>query len=173
MMTLNVVLSDALRAKLIDPGNGVWVYAIFFDGGAHPITLIDNGMPCVILDGAAFGLRGDETPAALEADAALRDRIERVRLAAGPLMNLGDVTQKTVPKMTLVSPARAGGAISTLHNSMLPPASSRHEPISGPVGHCSRSCSTPLIRSSSQGRPCLVSKGCQSMPAPFSRSVSR
>lgn len=43
MTTLNVVLSEALRAKLIDPGNGVWVYAIFFDGGAHPVTLIDNG----------------------------------------------------------------------------------------------------------------------------------
>ena len=44
MTTLNVVLSDALKAKLVDPGNGVWVYAFFFeDGAAHPVTLIDNG----------------------------------------------------------------------------------------------------------------------------------
>ena len=36
-----------------------------------------------------------------------------IRLLAGPLMNLGDVTRATVPKLTLLSPPRAGGAIST------------------------------------------------------------
>ena len=30
---------------------------------------------------------------------------------AGPLMNLGDVSNKSVPKMMLVAPPRAGGAI--------------------------------------------------------------
>ena len=29
-------------------------------------------------------------------------------------MNLGDVTRKTVPKVSLLSPARHGGVISTL-----------------------------------------------------------
>ena len=81
------------------------------DGQA--VTLIDNGMPCVILDAAAFGLTGDETPAALDADAALKARLESIRLQAGPLMNLGDVAGSSVPKMTLVSAPRAGGAIST------------------------------------------------------------
>jgi 4-oxalomesaconate tautomerase len=77
------------------------------------VTCIDNGMPVVILGAADFGLRGDETPARLEADAALREKIERIRLAAGPLMNLGDVARKAVPKMTLVSPPVAGGDLST------------------------------------------------------------
>ena len=36
-----------------------------------------------------------------------------VRLAAGPLMNLGDVTSQTVPKMSLLSPPARGGAVST------------------------------------------------------------
>lgn len=76
-------------------------------------TLIDNGMPCVVLCAADFGLAGDESPAELDADAALKARIEAIRLAAGPLMNLGDVSAKSVPKMTLVSPTRVGGAIST------------------------------------------------------------
>jgi len=77
------------------------------------VTMIDNGMPCVILDAADFGLTGQETPAELEANAELRVRLEEVRLAAGPLMNLGNVRDTSVPKMTLVSPARNGGAIST------------------------------------------------------------
>lgn len=76
-------------------------------------TCIDNGMPVVILAAADFGLSGDETPAALESDKALTKRIERIRLIAGPMMNLGDVAKKTVPKMTLVSPPRLGGAVST------------------------------------------------------------
>lgn len=81
--------------------------------GGVEATLIDNGMPCVILSAADFGVRGDESPAELDADGALKARIEAIRLAAGPLMNLDDVAAKSVPKMTLVSPARAGGAIAT------------------------------------------------------------
>ncbi len=76
-------------------------------------TLIDNGMPVVILRACDFDLTGAETPAAMEADIALKARVERVRLAAGPRMNLGDVTHKTVPKMCLVAPPQHGGAIAT------------------------------------------------------------
>jgi 4-oxalomesaconate tautomerase len=76
-------------------------------------TLIDYGMPCVILRAADFGLSGDEAPAALEADALLKARIEAIRLQAGPLMALGDVAAKSVPKMTLASAPAAGGAIAT------------------------------------------------------------
>jgi 4-oxalomesaconate tautomerase len=77
------------------------------------VTMIDNGMPCVILDAADLGISGTETPAELDANAELKARLEEVRLAAGPLMNLGDVTEKSVPKMTLVSRALNGGTIST------------------------------------------------------------
>jgi 4-oxalomesaconate tautomerase len=81
------------------------------DGAA--VTCIDNGMPVVILAAADFGKSGAESPAELESDATLKARIEAIRLALGPRMNLGDVTKKTVPKMSLVSPPRAGGAIAT------------------------------------------------------------
>ncbi len=77
------------------------------------VTCIDNGMPVIILEAAAVGLRGDESPRALEANELLRARLEKLRLQLGPRMNLGDVTRKTVPKLTLVSPARSGGAIHT------------------------------------------------------------
>lgn len=77
------------------------------------VTLIDNGMPVMIIHAAALGVRGDESPADLDADVALKARIEALRLKAGPLMNLGDVTKKPVPKITLVSKAAHGGAIGT------------------------------------------------------------
>jgi 4-oxalomesaconate tautomerase len=77
------------------------------------VTCIDNGMPVVVMRAADLGKRGDETPEELEADAALKARIERLRLAIAPSMNLGDVTKKTVPKMCLVSPPRHGGTIHT------------------------------------------------------------
>lgn len=76
-------------------------------------TLIDNGMPCVVMRAGDLGIAGTETPQVLEADGGLRQRLERIRLAAGPMMNLGEVAEKSVPKMTMVSPPRAGGAIST------------------------------------------------------------
>jgi 4-oxalomesaconate tautomerase len=77
------------------------------------VTLIDNGMPCVVLRAADMGIAGTETREALEADAGLRARLEALRLKAGPLMNLGDVREKSVPKMTMVSAPREGGAIAT------------------------------------------------------------
>ncbi|MGX9351694.1 4-oxalomesaconate tautomerase [Shimia sp. W99] len=77
------------------------------------VTMIDNGMPCVVMRASDMGVSGEETPEELEGNAALRARLEAVRLACGPLMNLGDVTEKSVPKMTMVSAPRDGGAIGT------------------------------------------------------------
>ncbi|MBT9372982.1 4-oxalomesaconate tautomerase [Rhizobium sp. CSW-27] len=77
------------------------------------VTLIDNGMPCVILRASDFGLDGNESRDEIEANLALKSRIEAIRIKAGPLMNLGDVAKASVPKMTLVSPAVHGGCIST------------------------------------------------------------
>lgn len=77
------------------------------------VTLVDNGMPCVVLRANDLDIYGNETPDDLDADQELRRRLERVRLEAGEMMNLGDVREKSVPKMTLVSPPRHGGTIST------------------------------------------------------------
>lgn len=77
------------------------------------VTMIDNGMPCVVMRASDMGITGDEAPEELEASAGLRKKIEAIRLACGPMMNLGDVTGKSVPKMTMVSPPSKGGAIGT------------------------------------------------------------
>ncbi|WP_115514274.1 MULTISPECIES: 4-oxalomesaconate tautomerase [Xanthomonas] len=76
------------------------------------VTLIDNGMPCVVLRAADVGISGYEDRATLDADDALKARLESIRLQAGPLMQLGDVSAATVPKMMLVAAPRNGGAIS-------------------------------------------------------------
>ena len=77
------------------------------------VTLIDNGMPVVVMLAADMGIRGDETREELDSNAELKARLEEIRLAAGPLMNLGDVHEKTVPKMTMVAPPGRGGCVST------------------------------------------------------------
>ncbi|WP_300519518.1 4-oxalomesaconate tautomerase [Aliiroseovarius sp.] len=76
------------------------------------VTMIDNGMPCVLLRAADMGITGAEDPAALEADETLRARLEEIRLACGHLMNLGDVSDMSVPKMTMIS-APGQGTIAT------------------------------------------------------------
>jgi 4-oxalomesaconate tautomerase len=77
------------------------------------LTCIDNGMPVIILRAEDLGVTGAETPAQLEGNATLTAKVEGIRLAMGPRMQLGDVSRKTVPKMCLVSAPRRGGSIGT------------------------------------------------------------
>jgi len=77
------------------------------------ITCIDNGMPVVCLKAEDVGLTGYEMPAEIEANAAVKAKVEAIRLAVGPMMNLGDVANKTVPKMSLLAPAQHGGVVMT------------------------------------------------------------
>jgi len=77
------------------------------------VTCIDNGMPLVIFRAADVGRTGYESVDQLNADTELKARIERLRIACGHAMQLGDVTSKNYPKMTLIAAPRAGGAIST------------------------------------------------------------
>jgi 4-oxalomesaconate tautomerase len=77
------------------------------------VTMIDNGMPVVVLLASDIGATGEETPEELEANASVRAKVEAIRLKAGPLMNLGDVADKPVPKMTLVARSAQGYALTT------------------------------------------------------------
>jgi 4-oxalomesaconate tautomerase len=77
------------------------------------VTCIDNGMPVVVLRAKDLGITGYETPKDLDANRELKARLESIRLALGPKMNLGDVAKKVVPKMSLIAPARAGGHVCT------------------------------------------------------------
>jgi len=75
------------------------------------VTLIDNGMPCVVFLASDVGVTGYEDRDTLDANTGMKAKIEAIRLKAGPLMNLGDVTGKSVPKMMLVAAPQQGGAV--------------------------------------------------------------
>ncbi|MBC2664039.1 4-oxalomesaconate tautomerase [Novosphingobium flavum] len=76
-----------------------------------PVTLIDNGMPCVVMKAEDVGITGYEDRDWLDNATELKARIEAIRLIVGPMMNLGDVKEKSVPKMMLVAPPKNGGAV--------------------------------------------------------------
>jgi 4-oxalomesaconate tautomerase len=78
-----------------------------------PVTCIDNGMPVVLVAARDLGVTGRESCRELEGNTALRARVELLRLAAGHAMGLGDVTDRTVPKMTVLAPPRDGGDLTT------------------------------------------------------------
>lgn len=77
------------------------------------VSLVDYAMPMMLLDARDVGLDGAETPAEIDANTALFERIERMRLEAGRRMGLGDVTGSVIPKVGLLSPPRKGGTITS------------------------------------------------------------
>lgn len=104
---IEIELSAGAGTRLLPTGN------VIDELDGHRVTLIDNGMPAVLLRADEFGITGDESPTDLEKRPDLKAAVERIRLLAGPLMGLGEVAGATVPKMILLSAPRRGGAIST------------------------------------------------------------
>jgi 4-oxalomesaconate tautomerase len=105
---IEIEMGDEATAKeLLPTGN------VADEVAGHRATLIDNGMPVVLLDAADFGVAGDESPAELQSRPDLVAAVETIRRKSGELMGLGDVTEQTVPKVFLLSAPRDGGAIGT------------------------------------------------------------
>ncbi|MEN9559987.1 MAG: hypothetical protein RLZZ502_1198 [Pseudomonadota bacterium] len=77
------------------------------------VTCVDNGMPVVVLRAQDLGVMGNESPALLNQNTELKAKLEAIRCAIGPRMNLGEVSKKVVPKMCLISPPKAGGHVAT------------------------------------------------------------
>ncbi len=75
------------------------------------VTCIDVAMPVMIVAASSLGVRGDERPQELDANAELMGRIEQLRLEAGRRMGLGDVSGSVVPKPVLVSAGDTPDAI--------------------------------------------------------------
>lgn len=97
--------AGAMTGKLLPSGNSRET----IDGIG--VSLVDSGIAAMIVDAREFGLSGAENPAEIDADRALLDRVEAMRLEAGRRMGLGDVSQSVVPKVALVSPPVTGGTI--------------------------------------------------------------
>ena len=100
-------VAGSMCGTLLPTGNNVDVVE------GIEVTMIDNGMPIVVLRASDMDIMGYERPAELDGNDTLKSRLEALRLACGHLMNLGDVTEKSVPKMTMVAPPANGGAFMT------------------------------------------------------------
>ncbi|HIY85367.1 MAG TPA: 4-oxalomesaconate tautomerase [Candidatus Yaniella excrementavium] len=103
--------AGSIASALLPTGNATDV--VTAEGTEYTVTLIDNGQPLVIINAEDLGVTGYESVAELTDNAQLKVRVEALRLAAAQVMGLGDVTDESYPKMTLVAAPREGGAIST------------------------------------------------------------
>lgn len=75
------------------------------------VTCLDMAMPMMLVAAESLGKTGGETPAELDADKAFLGRLESMRLEAGRLMGMGDVSGKVVPKVGLLSKPGKDGSI--------------------------------------------------------------
>jgi 2-methylaconitate cis-trans-isomerase PrpF len=89
--------AGAKTGKLLPTGKPVDI----IDGVA--VTAIDCAMPMVLMRADDLGLTGYEHPQALTENQELIERLTRIRIKAGELMGMGDVTDMVIPKPVLIS----------------------------------------------------------------------
>ena len=88
----------------------------------HDVSCVDVAVPMVILRASDFGKTATESPAALDADTAFKDRLREIWVAAGQLMRLKNrdgslmtadqlAQSETVPKICIVAPPQGSGHI--------------------------------------------------------------
>lgn len=77
------------------------------------VTCIDAAVPMLHIAAESVGVTGYETKQELDNNDTLLERIEAIRRIAGELMGLGDVANSVVPKVSLLTSAKAGGNISS------------------------------------------------------------
>jgi hypothetical protein len=98
------------------------------------LTCIDAAQVMVLVRAADLGLRGDETPAELDANTALLGRLEALRLEAGQRMGMGmgDVTHSVLPKPVIVSPGTSPGSVVSRY--FTPHQCHRSHAVTGAIG---------------------------------------
>jgi len=78
------------------------------------VTCIDVAMPMIMMRAQDFGISGYEGRPEFAANKELFARIEPIRRKAGEMMGFGDVSDKVIPKVGLLSPPReANGTITS------------------------------------------------------------
>ncbi len=95
------------------------------------VSCVDVAMPIVLMRADAFGKTGHETAVELDADRKLIERMEAIRVKAGVLMGMGDITKSVVPKMALLSRPRKGGVITSRF--FVPETCHKAHPVTGTV----------------------------------------
>lgn len=139
--------AGAKTGKLLPTGKPVDV----IDGIA--VTAIDCAMPMVLLRAADLGLTGYEDPQALTANRKLIERMTDIRVQAGELMGMGDVTDMVIPKPVLISPARKDGTLSVRY--FMPNECHPALATTGAVGIATAAVTEGTIAFEMAGRPAL------------------
>jgi 4-oxalomesaconate tautomerase len=104
------------------------------------VSCVDIAMPIVLMRAEAFGKSGHETAVELDADRELIARMEAIRIKAGVLMGMGDVSKSVVPKIALLSKPRYGGTIASRF--FVPETCHKAHPVTGTVCIAS-ACAVP------------------------------
>jgi 2-methylaconitate cis-trans-isomerase PrpF len=77
------------------------------------VSCVDVAMPMILMRATDFGLTGYEGRTEIDGNKELFARIEPIRMEAGKRMGFGDVSDKVIPKVGLLAPAKDGGTISS------------------------------------------------------------
>ncbi len=75
------------------------------------VTCMDVAMPMVIARAGDFGLSGHESAQELDANTEFFARMEAIRIKAGAMMGMGDVSSSVTPKFGLLAPSQVPGTI--------------------------------------------------------------
>ena len=124
----------SITGKLLPTGNAIDV----IDG--IEVSCVDVAMPMVLMPAEQLGKTGHEGANELDADKAFMARMEAIRLKAGLLMGLGDVSKSVVPKIGLLAKPAKGGTISSRY--FVPYACHKAHAVTGAVCVAS-ACATP------------------------------
>lgn len=119
-------VAGAKTGKLLPTGNATDV----IDGIA--VSCVDAATPLVIIRAADLGKTATETPAELDGDLAFMARLNAIRIEAGRLMGLGDVTGLVIPKPVIIGTPQRGGTLAARY--FMPHATHKAFAVTGAVG---------------------------------------
>lgn len=101
--------AGAFTGKVLPTGNVKDIISV--DGEEYEVSLVDCANPLVFIAASSLGLKGTETPAEIENDAQLMEKIEKIRSQAAVIFGLvekaEDATAKSPynPFFCIISPA--------------------------------------------------------------------
>ncbi len=107
------------------------------------VSLFDMAVAAMLVDAGSFGKTGQEMPADLDADRAFMQRLETLRVEAGRLMGLGDVSQMVIPKPILLAPPSGDATITARY--FMPHSCHTAVAITGAVCIASACCTPGTI----------------------------
>ncbi|MDH2880281.1 2-methylaconitate cis-trans isomerase PrpF family protein [Bacillus cytotoxicus] len=77
------------------------------------VSCIDVSVPLIIIQATELGIEGDESPELLNSNTMFLNKIDMIRKKVAALANLGNVSNKVIPKIAIVSRPRKSGTITS------------------------------------------------------------